>query len=138
MEILKNEIDKINYLKGLIRVSKADGVVEESEKMYFQLAATGLNLSEQIKENLQSYWEKEDGKALEFTDKRIALFFLQEAIQICYVDNKYDHLEKNEIKKIAEELNIDTDSLVSIENWVEEGYKWKAKGADLLEKLAQL
>ena len=40
-------MDKMNYLKGLIRLSKSDGRIDPSEKAYFDYAIGSMQLPEE-------------------------------------------------------------------------------------------
>ena len=124
--------DKVNYLKGLIRMAKADGKVLESEKDYYASVISGMNLSNSEVDFLNDLWESTNEITLSFTNKKEALFFIQSAIQMSMVDEEYDVTEKNEIRKIADELNVESTVVCAIEAWVEEGLAWRKKGEDLI------
>lgn len=133
-EYLTQREDKINYLKGLIRMSKADGVVVEEEKNYFLSAAVGLNMTKEDLGIIEESWEN-DVIALEFSSKAESVFFIQSAIQISMVDDNYDENERNEVRKIAIELDVKENVVEQIEAWVNEGIEWRKKGELLIERL---
>ena len=124
--------DKVNYLKGLIRMAKVDGKVLESEKEYYSSVINGMNLSDSEVDSLNDLWESTNEIDLSFTSKKEALFFIQSAIQISMVDEDYDVTDKKEIRKIADELNVESTAVSAIEAWVEEGLAWRKKGEDII------
>ena len=70
---------------------------------------------------------------INFENKKQSLFFLKEAIQLCYCNDDYSVKEKELMAIFGEKLNISKESLDSIEKWALEGYNWSKKGEELLE-----
>lgn len=132
--ILNTSKAKINFLKGLIRVSKSDGIIEDSEKVFFAQTAEKLGLSEAETKIINDCWECciED---IQITFDRLVEknFFFIQAIQLCWIDGGYTKEEKEEIEKIADELSYNLKSLEAIEAWVAEGIEWNKKGDCLLK-----
>lgn len=131
-EILKTEESKLNFLGGLIRLSKIDGNVSEDEKIFFSQAAVQLEMKENTISLLESYWSSEDKINVKFETKREGLFFIQQAVQLCAVDGVYSDKEKREIRLLGKELSLLESSIEKIETWVEDGLKWQALGETLL------
>jgi len=132
-EILKTEAAKRSFLVGLVFLSKADGVVDESEKSFFLNAAASLELSEESVNEIDSCWAKDVMPKLVFNSKREKLFFLVQAVQLCNVDNVYCEEEKQLVNKLALDLGVTNDSVEKIEAWVKVGMEWQAEGDKLLE-----
>ena len=61
------------------------------------------------------------------------MFFFIQAIQLSWIDNDYCEAERNEIRKLADELEISAESVEKVEKWVEEGMEWNKKGDELLK-----
>ena len=99
-------MDKMNYLKGLIRLSKSDGRIDPSEKAYFDYAIGSMQLPEEDVQTLNILWENDEMPTMEFSTRYDAVFFLQEAVQICAIDGNYDETEHKELRKMAEELRV--------------------------------
>jgi len=132
-EILKTEAAKRSFLVGLVFLSKADGVVDESEKTFFLNAAASLKLSEESVNEIDSCWTKDVMPELVFNSKREKLFFLVQAVQLCNVDSVYCEEEKQFVNKIALDLGVTDDSVEEIEAWVKVGMEWQSEGDKLLE-----
>lgn len=132
-EILKTEVAKRNFLIGLVFLSRADGVVLESEKSFFLNAAASLELSEESVDEINSCWTKDVMPELVFNSKKEKLFFLVQAIQLANVDYDYAVQEKQLIDKIALDFGVTNDSVEKIEAWVKAGLEWQAEGDMLLE-----
>lgn len=132
-EVLKTEESKLNFLRGLIRLSKVDGSIKEEEKLFFSQAAIQLEMKEETIALLENYWTSKVKINVEFETKKEGLFFIQQAIQLCEMDGEYGNNEKKEIKILGEELGLLESSVEKIEAWVEDGLKWQALGENLLE-----
>lgn len=133
------QADKVMFLKGLIRVSKVEGELSEEEILFLHNVAVGIGVSEKnikILETAVGYeLDSEIGKKffeLSFDSKKKSIFFLEEAIQLCYIDDVYHEKEQNEIRVIANEVGISLDTVIAIEQWGLEGIKWKERGESLL------
>lgn len=131
-EILKTEEARKNFLKGLIRISKADGNTSLEERQFFTQAALALEISQEVIEILEKTWD-EGEIFVDFKTKYESLFFIREAIQLCSVDGVYDENEQHEIRSFGEELGIKVETIEAIEAWVREGLEWQARGNELLE-----
>lgn len=130
-------VDKMNYLKGLIRLSKSDGRIDPSEKAYFDYAMGSMQLPEEDIQMLNTLWENDEMPVLEFSTRYDAVFFLQEAVQICAIDGNYDENEQQELYKIAEELHVAETDLEKIKNWVMQGIAWRQQGEALVSEICE-
>ena len=123
---------KMNFVKGLIRISKADGVISPEEQTFFMDAARGLGISEEEIATLPAIMSQTDKIKLSFASKGEALCFLREALQLCMVDNEYSKAEKMEIMKLADEFSVDVERVHALEKWVQDGIEWKKLGDQLI------
>ena len=137
MTAFNTSADKLNYLKGLIRIAKCNGEIAPEEQTYYLMAANNMQLSVEGIQELNSLWNEDSDINISFTTEYDKLFFLQEAIQLCCVDGSYDDVEKREIAVIADELGINPDYLKEIYAWVLEGLEWKQRGEEMLAKMAE-
>ena len=136
MAILQRKEDKIAYLKGMVLMAKADGKVEPEEITYINTAAIGMGLNEVEQNEISSMWESADSGSVVFSSKLNAAFFVQEAVQIAYVDGNCDEKERKLIYTLWEQVGFKTSEIAKIENCVEEGIQWKKRGEKLLEEIA--
>lgn len=134
-KVLETNESRVNFMKGLIALAKIDGVVYKNEQGFFVGAMNSLSIGEKdiIKLSDELVSPNID-KEISFNNKKQSLFFLKEAIQLCYCDNNYSEKEKDLIKEFAEKLNVSEKTLKSIEDWALEGYIWSKKGEQLLER----
>lgn len=132
-EILQTKGARVNFLKGLIRLANADGVVDENEFAFYRQAAIALELGEE--EILALEKAKSEGReiTLEFKTDREKMFFLIQAVQLCWVDNNYSEAERKELRNICWEIAISEESLKAVEVWAQEGVEWNKRGGMLLE-----
>ena len=132
--ILNTYNSKINFMKGIICFAKVDGVVDQKEQQFFINAMNALNIKEHDLQILSSELLSADfDDNINFENKKQSLFFLKEAIQLCYCNDDYSVKEKELMAIFGEKLNISKESLDSIEKWALEGYNWSKKGEELLE-----
>lgn len=133
-ELLGSEESKLSFMRGLIYLAKADGEIDESEKVFFTQAAATLNMNENSMAQVNERIESADNElVLNFDDKKQSLFLIREAIQLCYVDGKYDDNEKSAIAEMSRQLNVSTSKVNEIENWVIEGINWSRRGESIIE-----
>lgn len=132
-EILQTKEGRVNFLKGLIRLANADGVVDESEFAFYRQAAIALELGEEEIMALEKTKSEEHEITLEFKTNREKMFFLIQAVQLCWVDNNYSEAERKELRNICQEIAISEESLKAVEVWAEEGVEWNKRGETLLE-----
>ena len=131
--IFNTEESKFNFLKGLIYLAKADGNVDPIERSFFINAGVNLDISEKNIDELNKLFDVEEyAIELEFSNRIQGKLLLQEGIQLCYLDGKYDIEEQAIVAYMGELLQIDDDSIEEIENWVLEGVKWRERGYAML------
>ena len=130
-------MDKVNYLKGLIRLSKSDGQIDPSEKAYFDYAVGSMQLPEEDIQTLNILWENDEMPTMKFSTRYDAVFFLQEAVQICAIDGNYDETEHKDLRKMAEELRVAETDLEKIESWVMQGIAWRQQGEALVSEICE-
>ena len=75
--VFETQEDKVNYLKGLIRVAKCNGVVEPEEMEYFSFISKGFELDPGTEAYLQSLWSSEEKISICFSSRYHAAFFMQ-------------------------------------------------------------
>ena len=131
-EILQTKETRVNFLKGLIRLAKADGVVDENEFAFYQQAAISLELGEEEILTLDKIKSGEHEIVLKFEMDREKMFFLIQAVQLCWVDNNYSKAEQEELRIICQEIAISEEALRAVEAWAQEGIEWNKRGETLL------
>ncbi len=131
--ILKTEDARINFLKGLIRLSKCDGKSSEEELQFYFYAAKALELNEQQIHELELAWKSDDKLEISFETSEEKMFFFIQAIQLCWIDDSYADVERTEIRELANTLGISLDAIQQVENWVHEGILWNKAGDKLLK-----
>lgn len=131
--ILQTKKSRISFLKGLIRLANADGVVDESEFVFYRQAAIALELDEEEILELEKVKGEGHEIMLDFGTDREKMFFLIQAIQLCWVDNNYSDAEQEELRNICREIAISEESLKVVEAWAQEGVEWNKRGEALLE-----
>lgn len=130
---LATKIAKINFMKGLIRIAKADGSVEENEKIFFEQAAAAIGLEEDTIQEVMMCWSEDGEIEVTFDTSREKMFFFVQAIQLCWIDNEYSNIEREEIRKLSSMWGVSEDAISKVEKWVQEGIEWNTRGDKLLE-----
>ncbi len=131
--ILTTEVGKVNFLKGLIRLAKCDGELPEEELMFYQKAADAMGLGEEAKKMIDSMKDSREKIDVNFKTNKEKMFFLIQAVQLCWIDNKYVDSERQEMRMITNELGVSLGALDKVEKWVSEGIEWNKRGDKLLE-----
>lgn len=132
-EILQTNEARVNFLKGLIRLAQADGVVDENEFVFYRQVAAVLELGEAEVESLEKLKDGTIEITVNFETDREKMFFLVQAVQLCWVDNNYSDAERKEIQDMCQEMDISVGALEKVEQWVSEGMEWNKRGEALLE-----
>lgn len=82
-EILQTKEGRVSFLKGLIRLANADGIVDESEFAFYRQAAVALELGEEEILALEKVKSEGQEITLAFGTDREKMFFLIQAVQLC-------------------------------------------------------
>lgn len=126
-EMITTKEEKEMLLSGLVRVMYADGKLSETEKEFLEQVSIGLDCNETDIDSL-----KMTNKPITFNDSKSCMFFVTQAVQLCYADGKYETSEQKEMLAICKEMGISEESLHKVEKWVEEGIEWNNRGMGLL------
>ena len=132
-EVLQTREARVNFLKGLIRLAQADGIVDENEFVFYRQVAVVLELGEAEVESLEKLKDGINEITFHFETDREKMFFLIQAVQLCWVDNNYSDMEREELRDMCQEMSISVEALEKVEQWVSEGVEWNKRGEALLE-----
>lgn len=133
-EILKTAESRDNFMKGLVCLAKADGVISEEESQYFIEAAYNMGLSEGQVEEIKNCMESKERIQVSFDSMAEKALFFREAIQLCAIDVAYTKEEREEIQRLADMMDVDKALIQEIEAWVMEGMDWKKRGDELVNR----
>ena len=128
--ILHTKDSKINFLKGLIRIAKCDSVIDDNEQRFYNQAAYTMGLGQEDVQLLEECRNMEGKIDIFFESSKEKMFFLTQAVQLCWIDGEYTDSEKVEIHCLAEEMGISQSALEAVEDWAYE--VWNKKGDELL------
>lgn len=131
-ENLQSKEARTSFLKGLLRLANADGIVDENEFVFYRQAAVALELDEEEILALEKAKSDEHRITLDFETDREKMFFLIQAVQLCWVDNNYSEAERKELRNICQEIAISEEALKKVEAWAQEGVEWNKRGEALL------
>ena len=138
-DILNTEKSRINFIKGLIYISKAEEIaigsnaVEEEELTALNSAMNTLQIPENERTKLENLISSNEIKIdIEFENSTQSRLLIREALQICYIEGCYGDEEKDMIYKFGKKLGINSNQIEKIEKWVLEGIKWSEFGEKLV------
>lgn len=134
-EGLSSEKEKVEFVKGIIRLAKVDQKIALEEKSFLDELVVRIGLdSKYIPEFRKLLFSKDDLSTIKvsFDNKKKSILFLREAIQLCKVDGEYHEKEKAEIDKIAKEMGVSANAVKEIEDWADKGIQWQKDGIKLL------
>ena len=134
-EGLSSEKEKVEFVKGIIRLAKVDQKIALEEKSFLDELVVRIGLdSKYIPEFRKLLFSKDDLSTIKvsFDNKKKSILFLKEAIQLCKVDGEYHEKEKAEIDKIAKEMGVSANAVKEIEDWADKGIQWQKDGIKLL------
>ena len=107
MEI--SNLDKSNYLKGLLIVAKKDNQLAEQEKKIIRHCAKKLGFAldfyeDTLRSLLANKYISEE--PIIFDDKMIAESFITEGLNLAYSDNSIDGVEIDWLRSVAIKNNL--------------------------------
>jgi hypothetical protein len=128
LDILSTEKSRVNFIKGLVYISKSEETtqgkngINPEEMEALKSAMQTLKIPQEEKVNIEKLINSKDIKLdIEFDNMRQSLFFMREAIQVCYAEGCYCQAEKNMIHEMGQILGISEDKIKEIEDWALEG-----------------
>lgn len=131
--------DRLNFMKGLVRISRADSKFTSEEESFFINAANSFELPKNSIEELKIALNDKNLQLPVFlSSKKQKLFFFKEALQICYIDGEVTDSERIEINQLGIDLSVNQREIDAIEAWVMEGMDWVKRGSQLLQELEDL
>jgi uncharacterized tellurite resistance protein B-like protein len=104
------QLDKSNYLKGLLIVARKDNQLAEQEKNILKSISEKLGFAtdfyqEAIKNLLVNKHISEE--PIKFSNRKIASSFISDGLNLAYSDNKIHQAEIEWLKKTAEANQLD-------------------------------
>lgn len=116
----QNEDTKIAYLKAFTRLACADGVFDESEKLFIRNLAKSYEIPEnKIDEILAA---SDDDAIMEevkkIKNRRIALELIKELCILAHADDELTDDETLFIGRVGQAMGIELDKIEQISNWV--------------------
>lgn len=128
-EIYNSKESQKTFIKGLINVIKADGVIDESEKTFLSDFLNNFDFDNKDKEEINNFLNSNNNEVtISFENDTQKLFFLKEALQLCYIDGEYHDEEKRLIMDIGKKLGINVEKIKNVEKWTAEGIEWYKRG----------
>lgn len=132
-EIIDSPDAKMNFMKGLIVLAKADGIVDPNEQQFFLNASVALGLDDNSRDLISEMLNSDNlSPDITFVTKRQTLFFIREALQLCYMDGSYGVEEKELIEIMRKNNSVTKATVEKIEEWVVKGITWRNEGNTLL------
>lgn len=131
-DVIITEEARINYLSGLIRIAECDKNKTPGEEGYIYEIAEILGASYSEIWKAEEKQENGDPKEIHFATKQEKILFLMQALYLCWVDDDYSDIEREEIITIGNELGVDQSEISKIEIWIKQGLEWMGVGAELL------
>ncbi|MDC1067745.1 hypothetical protein OAQ99_01150 [Candidatus Kapabacteria bacterium] len=138
-EVFETLDSKQNFLKGIISLIWADGVIKIEEDEFLKDLSLHLKLTTEQLTQLYSLLKDDNAElALKFENDIQRLVFLKEGIQLCYIDGNYDSREKKMMRDYSKQFNISEEFITNLENWVIDGLAWYKKGLELFGHTEEL
>ena len=132
-DVYPSQESQLSFLRGCVCLAQANGVIDDTERAFFTDAASGMGLSAELQQKVGEWLNsKLDPNDVVFDTKRQALFFIREALQLCYLDGHFSEEERSCLNGIRQRVGISRASFEYVEDWVKEGLAWRQEGELLL------
>jgi uncharacterized tellurite resistance protein B-like protein len=131
---LLDERSREAYIGVLIRVAAADGDLVREESAAIEAAMGRAMIRPKQRERMRPWLTDPpelDGLLAEMSAEARCVV-LRDAIIIAAVDGDYHESEIEVIRLIAKSAGIGSSELESLFSWVEEGWRWMARGRGIL------
>ncbi len=131
---LLDERSREAYVGVLIHVAAADGdlVREESAAIEAAMGRAMIRPKQREKLRPQLAEQSELAKLLEQLSEDACRVVLRDSMIIAAVDGDYHESELEAIREIAKAGGVNKKELDSLFNWVEDGWRWMARGRGIL------
>ena len=131
---LLDERSREAYVGVLIHVAAADGdlVREESAAIEAAMGRAMIRPKQREKLRPQLAEQSELAKLLEQLSEDACRVVLRDSMIIAAVDGDYHESELEAIREIAKAGGVNKKDLDSLFNWVEDGWRWMARGRGIL------
>lgn len=115
-----SEEQKIAFMKALVRLAKADGVLDEDEKKFLLELAQIYGIGKERQEEIISV--KNDEEIIEVAktikDRRAALELVKEMCILAHADDELSEDETLLIGKIGQAMGVELEKISQISQWV--------------------
>ncbi len=131
---LLDERSREAYVGVLIHVAAADGDLVREESAAIEAAMGRAMIRPKQREKLRPQLAKQNElpKLLGQLSEDACRVVLRDSMIIAAVDGDYHESELEAIKEIAKAGGVSKKELDSLFNWVEDGWRWMARGRDIL------
>ena len=131
---LLDERSREAYVGVLIHVAAADGDLVREESAAIEAAMGRAMIRPKQREKLRPQLAKQNElpKLLGQLSEDACRVVLRDSMIIAAVDGDYHESELEAIKEIAKASGVSKKELDSLFNWVEDGWRWMARGRGIL------
>ena len=131
---LLDERSREAYVGVLIHVAAADGDLVREESAAIEAAMGRAMIRPKQREKLRPQLAEQNklAKLLDQLSEDACRVVLRDSMIIAAVDGDYHESELEAIREIAKASGVSKKELDSLFNWVEDGWRWMARGRDIL------
>ena len=131
---LLDERSREAYVGILIHVAAADGDLVREESAAIEAAMGRARIRPKQREKLRPQFAEQNklAKLLEQLSEDACRGVLRDSLIIAAVDGDYHESELEAIREIAKAGGVNKKDLDSLFNWVEDGWRWMARGRGIL------
>ena len=131
---LLDERSREAYVGVLIHVAAADGDLVREESAAIEAAMGRAMIRPKQREKLRPQLAEQNklSKLLDQLSEDACRVVLRDSMIIAAVDGDYHESELEAIREIAKAGGVNKKELDSLFNWVEDGWRWMARGRGIL------
>jgi len=131
---LLDERSREAYVGVLIHVAAADGDLVREESAAIEAAMGRAMIRPKQREKLRPQLAEQSqlSKLLDQLSEDACRVVLRDSMIIAAVDGDYHESELEAIQEIAKAGDVSKEELDSLFNWVEDGWRWMARGRGIL------
>lgn len=131
------EDQRIAFMKALARLASADGVLDESEKMFIKEVAKVYGVSEKrIEEILHAGSDADIVDAVRIIDNRkAALELIKEMCILAHADDVLSDSETLLIGQVGQAMGVELEKIEQISQWVIDRIIWLEEAKIIFEEV---
>ncbi len=132
-----NEEDRVVFIKILLSLARADGIVDDGEKDFIMSLAKIFEISTDRAEEIKSFRSDEEivEESKKIKNRRVAMELVKEMCMLANSDGDLNNREVLLIGRVGQAMGLSLDKIEQISQWVIDRIVWLEEGKVIFEEV---